>query len=248
MTATAPGLFWLSGFRSDMAGTKAEALDQWAEEAGHACTRFDYSGHGRSGGRFEDGTICRWLEEAEAVFDAYTAGPQIVIGSSMGGWLALLLARQLRERHLADRLAGMILIAPAIDMTKELMSDRFNAAAKRALAEQGFCAQPSAYSGEPYVITRGLIEDGESHLFGDQPIEAGCPVHVIQGMQDRGRAVGASDEADGAACLRRCGADAGPRRRPPPVAAGGFGAPEARGGGDGERLDLATAIRDTATP
>lgn len=180
-----PGLFWLSGYRSDMAGTKAEMLDQWAEESGHSCTRFDYSGHGRSGGMFEEGTISRWLEEAEAVFDAYTAGPQIVIGSSMGGWLALLLARQLRERHLADRLAGMILIAPAIDMTKELMSDRFNAAAKRALADQGFCAQPSAYSGEPYVITRSLIEDGESHLFGDHPIEAGCPVHVIQGMLDQ---------------------------------------------------------------
>ena len=180
-----PGLFWLSGYRSDMAGTKAEALDSWTEAKGHSYTRFDYSGHGRSGGAFEDGTISRWLEEAEAVFDAFTAGPQIVVGSSMGGWLALLLARRLRERALGDRLAGMILIAPAIDMTRELMSDRFDAAAKKALAEQGFCAQPSAYSGEPYVITRGLIEDGETHLFGEQPIETGCPVHVIHGMLDQ---------------------------------------------------------------
>jgi len=179
-----PGLFWLSGYRSDMAGTKAEALDRWALASGHSYTRFDYSGHGRSGGRIEDGTISRWLEEAEAVLDAFTAGPQVVIGSSMGGWLALLLARRLRERSLSERLAGMILIAPAVDMTKELMWDEFDEAAKCALAETGFCALPSAYSGEPYVITRALIEDGERHLFGDQPIETGCPVHVIQGMQD----------------------------------------------------------------
>src|SRR5688572_10421825 len=105
-----PGLFWLGGFRSDMAGTKAEALDCWAEAAGHAATRFDYSGHGRSGGRFEDGTISRWLEEAEAVLDRFAPGPQVVVGSSMGGWIALLLARRLRERGDAGRLAGMVLI------------------------------------------------------------------------------------------------------------------------------------------
>lgn len=179
-----PGLFWLSGYRSDMSGTKAAALDRWAQSAGQSYTRFDYSGHGRSGGKLEDCTISHWLEEAEAVLDAYTAGPQIVIGSSMGGWLALLLARRLRERSLSDRLAGMILIAPALDMTKDLMADRFDDAARRALAENGFCAQPSAYSGEPYVITRTFLEDGERHLFGEQPIEAGCPVHVIQGMED----------------------------------------------------------------
>ena len=179
-----PGLFWLGGFRSDMNGSKAEALDAWAAATGRAATRFDYSGHGRSGGRFEDGTISRWLEEAEAVFDAFAPGPQVVIGSSMGGWLALLLARRLRERGETQRMAGMVLIAPAVDMTKTLMSDLFDAAALRDLAEKGFHAQASSYSDEPYVITRGLIEDGERHLFRNAPIETGCPVHVIQGMRD----------------------------------------------------------------
>jgi pimeloyl-ACP methyl ester carboxylesterase len=179
-----PGIFWLGGFRSDMEGTKAEALDRWAEANGRAATRFDYSGHGRSGGRFEDGTISRWLEEAEAVFDRFAPGPQIVVGSSMGGWLALLLAQRLRDRGEAARLAGIVLIAPAVDMTKALMWDAYDEEARRAIREKGFYAQPSAYSEEPYHVTRALIEDGERHIFGDAPIETGCPVHVIQGMQD----------------------------------------------------------------
>jgi pimeloyl-ACP methyl ester carboxylesterase len=178
------GLFWLGGYRSNMAGTKAEALDAWAAGRKRACTRFDYSGHGQSGGSFRDGTISRWLEEAEAVFDAHTKGPQILIGSSMGGWIALLLARRLRERGDADRLAGMVLLAPAVDMTKDLMWDGMSAAEKRRIRRKGFLAQPSDYSDEPDVITFGLIEDGKRHLFGEHPIEAGCPVHVIQGMQD----------------------------------------------------------------
>ncbi len=181
---SAPGLFWLGGFRSDMTGTKAEALDRWAAASGRACTRFDYSGHGRSGGRVEDGTISAWLEEAEAVFDAVADVPRVVIGSSMGGWIALLLAKRLRKQGYADRLAGMVLIAPAVDMTKELMWDTMDEAARRSLEETGSHAQPSTYSGEPYVITRAMIEDGERHLFGNAPIETGCPVHVIQGMQD----------------------------------------------------------------
>jgi pimeloyl-ACP methyl ester carboxylesterase len=179
-----PGLVWLCGFRSDMSGSKAGALDSWAAASGHSCLRFDYSGHGQSGGPFTEGTISRWLEEAEAVFHAFTRGPQVVVGSSMGGWLALLLARRLRESGASDRLAGMVLLAPAVDMTKELMSDTFNRAERRTLTEQGFIAQPSAYSEEPTIITRALIEDGERHLFGNAPIETGCPVHVIQGMQD----------------------------------------------------------------
>ncbi len=179
-----PGVLWLGGFRSDMTGSKAEALDRWAESSGHACIRFDYSGHGRSAGKFEDGTISRWLEEADAVLAAFAGGPQILVGSSMGGWLALLLGKRLRERGETDRLAGMVLIAPAVDMTKDLMWDLFDEAARHALAETGFCALPSAYSGEPYIVTRALIDDGKRHLFGDRPIETGCPVHVIQGMQD----------------------------------------------------------------
>jgi pimeloyl-ACP methyl ester carboxylesterase len=179
-----PGLFWLGGFRSDMTGSKAEALDHWAAGRKRACTRFDYSGHGRSGGRFEDGTISRWLEEALAVFDIFTKGPQIVVGSSMGGWIALLLARRLRERGDGARLAGMVLLAPAADMTKDLMWDAMSPAEKRRIKRNGFLATPSAYSDEPDVIMLGLIEDGRQHLLGADPIEIGAPVHVIQGMRD----------------------------------------------------------------
>ena len=179
-----PGIFWLGGFRSDMEGGKAEALDRWAAGAGRACTRFDYSGHGRSGGRFEDGTISRWLDEAAAVFDAFAKGPQILVGSSMGGWIALLLAQRLRDGEKQARLAGLALIAPAVDMTEDLMWDSMTQPERRALRRKGFIARPSAYSDAPDIITRALIEDGRRHLFGDRPIEAGCPVHVIQGMQD----------------------------------------------------------------
>jgi pimeloyl-ACP methyl ester carboxylesterase len=179
-----PGLFWLGGFRSDMRGSKAEALAAWAAKTGHACTRFDYSGHGESGGHFEDGTISRWLDEATAVFDAFTKGPQMLIGSSMGGWIALLLARRLRQRGDAERLAGMVLLAPAVDMTQDLMWAEMTLAEKRRIKRSGFLSTPSAYSDEPDIITLALIEDGKQHLFGEAPIEIGCPVHVIQGMQD----------------------------------------------------------------
>jgi pimeloyl-ACP methyl ester carboxylesterase len=118
----APGLFWLGGFKSDMRGTKAEALDQWARDHGRAMTRFDYSGHGESGGSFTDGTIGRWLEEGLAVFEACCRGPQIVIGSSMGGWLALLLVRELARRAQHEPgVASLVLVAPAVDFTEELM-------------------------------------------------------------------------------------------------------------------------------
>ena len=179
-----PGIFWLGGFRSDMAGSKAAALDKWAAERRRACVRFDYSGGGSSGGRFEDGTISRWLDEATAVFDRHAKGRQLIVGSSMGGWIALLLAKRLRERDEAGRLAGMILIAPAFDMTRELMWKAFGKYERRRLRTKGFLALPSAYSDEPDIVTRALIEDGDRHLFGEQPIETGCPVHVIQGMQD----------------------------------------------------------------
>src|SRR3954468_15300689 len=122
----APGLFWLGGFKSDMAGTKALALDAWAAERGRACVRFDYSGHGESGGQFTDGTIGRWLEESVAVFDRFCRGPQVVIGSSMGGWMALLLAREIGKRQgVRASLAGLVLIAPAPDFTEQLMWNSF---------------------------------------------------------------------------------------------------------------------------
>lgn len=179
-----PGLFWLGGYRSDMRGTKAEFLDRFGAGRGLAVTRFDYSGHGDSSGRFEDGTISRWLEDSAAAF-ATTGGPQIVIGSSMGGWLALLLAQSLRAAGDGDRLAGIVLIAPAVDMTKALMWDRMPKAARKELEENGIYYEPNPYGDEPTPITKALIDDGAAHLFGDSLIETGCPVRILQGMQDR---------------------------------------------------------------
>jgi pimeloyl-ACP methyl ester carboxylesterase len=177
----APGLFWLGGFRSDMAGSKAMALDALGAENGLAVTRFDYSGHGISGGDFNDGTISRWLEEAEAVF-ATTSGPQIIVGSSMGGWLALLLARALLRRGI--RAHGLVLIAPAPDMTHELMLPDFTPAEHESLHNHGYVDQPSQYSDTPYRITRALIEDGKQHLLFGSVIETGCPVTILQGGKD----------------------------------------------------------------
>ncbi len=183
------GLFWLGGFKSDMRGSKAEALDQWAKAQGRACTRFDYSGHGESGGAFADGTIGRWLEESVAVFTTCCAGPQVVIGSSMGGWLALLLIRELLRRQSKGRaspasVAGLVLIAPAVDFTEELLWKRFSPAVRREIEQKGAWSQPSAYSEEPYVITRRLIVEARDHLLFDGLIETGCPVRVLQGVQD----------------------------------------------------------------
>jgi pimeloyl-ACP methyl ester carboxylesterase len=182
----APGLFWLGGYKSDMVGTKALALAGWAARNGRACVRFDYSGHGESGGVFTDGTIGRWLAETVAVFDACCRGPQIVVGSSMGGWLALLLARALRGRKDAApaSLAGLVLVAPAVDFTQELMWKRFTPEIKRELAEKGVWARPSQYSPEPYLVTRQLIEEGRNHLLLGGMIETGCPVRILQGVQD----------------------------------------------------------------
>lgn len=178
----APGLFWLSGFRSDMAGTKALALDAFGAARGLAVTRFDYSGHGASGGDYRTGTISRWLEEALAVF-ALTAGPQVLVGSSMGGWLALLLNRALRERG-EERVKALVLIAPAVDMTADLMEALFTRKERKAMAAEGFVEQTSDY-GAPDVLTRALIEDGRTHLMFGKPIEPGCPVTILQGARDR---------------------------------------------------------------
>jgi pimeloyl-ACP methyl ester carboxylesterase len=181
-----PGLLWLGGFKSDMGGTKAVALDAWARDHGRALVRFDYSGHGESGGAFEDGTIGRWLEESRAVFDAFCHGPQVLVGSSMGGWLALLLARDLARQPSPSgaTVAGMVLIAPAVDFTEELMWKRFPPEVQRQIEDTGAWRRPSAYSEEPYLITRTLIEDGRKHLLLDGMIETGCPVRILQGVQD----------------------------------------------------------------
>jgi pimeloyl-ACP methyl ester carboxylesterase len=184
-----PGLFWLGGFNSDMKGTKAEALDNWAAAQGRACTRFDYSGHGESGGDFTKGTVSRWLEESLAVLSHFCRDPQIVIGSSMGGWIALLLARELNRLAKAGTpstasIAGMVLIAPAPDFTEALMWKQFTPEIKKQIEEKGSWSRPSEYSEEPYLITRALIEDGRKHLLLGGLVETGCPVRILQGVQD----------------------------------------------------------------
>jgi pimeloyl-ACP methyl ester carboxylesterase len=187
LSGAAPGLFWLPGYKSDMRGTKAEALAHWAQDTGRACVRFDYSGHGESDGKFIDGTIGLWLAEALAVFDACCRGPQVLVGSSMGGWLALLLVLALRKRSQAGAeasVAGLVLIAPAVDFTEELMWRRFTPEIKRELEEKGQWARPSEYSPEPYLVTRQLIEEGRSHLILGGMIETGCPVRILQGVED----------------------------------------------------------------
>jgi hypothetical protein len=174
-----PCFVWLGGFMSDMAGTKAEALAAWAESAGQAFLRFDYSGHGKSGGRFEDGTIGGWAEDALAVIDVQTDGPLVLIGSSMGAWIGLLTA-QARP----DRVKALLLIAPAADFTERLMWASFDADVRRQILETGRWERPSAYDPAPFPITRGLIEDGRKHLVMDGPIRFGGPVRILQGGQD----------------------------------------------------------------
>jgi pimeloyl-ACP methyl ester carboxylesterase len=182
-SAGAPGLVWLGGFKSDMRSTKASALLAWAEQRGWAALALDYSGHGESGGTFEEGTIGRWFEEALAVFRAQTQGPQIVLGSSMGGWIALLLARALARAGESERLHGLVLIAPAVDFTAH-MWEGFSADVRRTLETQGKWLRPSEYSPEPYPITRRLIEEGKNHLLLGGTIRTHAPVHIFQGMQD----------------------------------------------------------------
>jgi len=175
-----PGLVWLGGFKSDMAGNKARRLDEWAVQTGRALVRFDYFGHGRSSGAFRDGTISRWRDDALAAIDALTSGPQILVGSSMGAWLALLCAR-LRP----ERVAALFLIAPATDFTEALLWQRLPDNVRRELGEKGEWLRPSAYDPEPYPITRALIEDGRRHLVLDgRTLSVKVPVRIVQGMHD----------------------------------------------------------------
>ena len=177
--ALEPVVVWLGGFRSDMLSTKASRLDRWAEENGRAFLRFDYSGHGESAGAFEAGTISQWLEESLAILEATPPGPLILVGSSMGGWIALLVARALAQTKEAGRLVGMVLIAPATDFTEALLVPRLPPMRARRFETRGIWLRPSPYSSEPYPITRALIEDGRRHLLlgfdGSQPLPRAYP-------------------------------------------------------------------------
>ena len=173
-----PTVVFLPGFRSDMTGDKATALAAFCAERGQAMLRFDYSGHGASGGRFEDGTIGRWTDDALAVIDRLTDGPLVLVGSSMGGWIALLaaLARP-------DRVAALIGIAAAPDFTEALMWQAMTFEQRATLMRDGVLHAPSQY-GEPYPITRALIEDGRTRLLLDAPIALDCPVRLLHGQED----------------------------------------------------------------
>jgi hypothetical protein len=171
-------LVWLSGFKSDMNGTKVLALEDWALAAGYGFLAFDYSGHGASEGRFEEGTISGWRQDSLDAIDQLTTGPLVLVGSSMGGWMALLaaLARP-------SRIAALMLIAPAPDFTEKLMWDGMPESARREILEQGYTLRPSDYD-EPYRITRALIEDGRDWQLLDAPLPLSCPVRILQGMRD----------------------------------------------------------------
>ena len=179
------GFFWLGGFKSDMSGSKAEAIAGLANATMRPCLRFDYSGHGQSDGLFTDGTISAWLDEARHFFEKSGPGRRIVIGSSMGGWLALLLLRRLmiEDAAQARRIAGLVLVAPAADMTADLMWDGFSPRIRAELAETGLHLRPSLY-GEPYPITMALIDDGRRHLMLHKGLDCPCPLRILQGDAD----------------------------------------------------------------
>ena len=174
-----PGVVFLGGFKSDMTGTKALHLQDWAQRRGRAFLRFDYSGHGASSGHFEEGSIGDWAEDARAVIEALTDGPQVLVGSSMGGWIALLVARALPHR-----LAGLVTIAAAPDFTERGFWAGFDAQQREVLMRAGRLELPSDYADQPYVITRQLIEDGRQNLVMDQPLRLDCPVRLLQGTAD----------------------------------------------------------------
>ncbi|MEZ5834025.1 MAG: alpha/beta hydrolase [Dongiaceae bacterium] len=178
-TRDCTGILFLSGFKSDMSGTKATFLDEFCEKRGLGYTRFDYSGHGLSSGRFEDGTIGRWKEDALAVIDQAADGPLILVGSSMGGWMMLLAALARR-----DRVAGLVGLAPAPDFTEALIWNGLADDDRDRLMREGRLEMPSDYSDEPTIITRALIEEGRRHLLLSAPVGIHCPVRLLHGMAD----------------------------------------------------------------
>ena len=174
-----PCVVWLGGYASDMRGTKAEAIARWAETRGQAYLRFDYAGHGESGGDFEDGTIGRWAADARAVIEAETSGPLVLVGSSMGAWIAGLLARDA-----GLDLAGLLLLAPAPDFTEDLTRADWSADDHARLARDGRIAFPSAYDDSEMIYTKALFEDGAQNLLLRAPLPIPCPVRILQGTSD----------------------------------------------------------------
>jgi len=176
---TEPGVVFLGGFKSDMQGTKATYLESWAHDKGRAFLRFDYSGHGQSSGRFEDGCIGAWADDAQEVIEHLTEGPQILVGSSMGGWIALLMAKLIPQK-----ISGLVGIAAAPDFTEDSMWDGFSEVQKNAIMIDGQLALESEYSDEPYIITKKLIEDGRNQLVLRAPLKLPFPVRFLHGTAD----------------------------------------------------------------
>ncbi|MGI8853114.1 MAG: alpha/beta hydrolase [Methyloceanibacter sp.] len=185
LSGAEPVLLWLPGFLADMAGTKAVALAGFARAQGLPMLRFDYSGHGLSPGNMLEASIGDWLEEAYAMLGLIGDRRTILIGSSMGGWIAVLLARQLQQAGEIERLAGLVLLAPAFDMTERLMWRKLSPKTKAIIETEGVFYAPSLY-GDPYPLTKRLIEEGRNHLIGEGtgPIELDLPVRILQGMED----------------------------------------------------------------
>lgn len=175
-----PGVVFLGGFKSDKEGTKALYLEEWAQRNGRAFLRFDYSGHGQSSGRFVDGCIGDWTEDAAAIIGSLTDGPQILVGSSMGVWIALLIAREMTEK-----VAGLVTIAAAPDFTEDSLWNGFDDATKRRVLTEGQVSLPSEYSDDPYVISRRLIEDGRNRLVLRAPVSLPFPTRLLHGTADR---------------------------------------------------------------
>lgn len=179
---TAPAVVWLSGFLSDMASTKVLYLSEWAARQGYAMLRFDYSGHGLSGGDIEKASVGDWLEEARTMLKLVGGRPVVLVGSSLGGWISLLLARAMAK--IGDsRLQGLVLIAPAWDMTETLMWEKMGEKSRDAVLTEGVFYAPSNYD-DPYPITKILIEEGRNHLLASGHIDVNAPVRILQGMRD----------------------------------------------------------------
>ncbi len=174
-----PGIMFFGGYKSDMTGTKALALEMLCAEIGHSYVRFDYSGHGASGGTFEEGTIGTWAAEALSVFDTITEGPQILVGSSMGGWIMLIVAlARIKRIH------GLIGIAPAVDFTKRLLEEELSNDQLNILQTTGILALASPYSEEAYTFTHALLHEGANHILLDRPIALSCPIRLLHGVKD----------------------------------------------------------------